>query len=76
MAKPISCNIRTFHCKTNLYVLCYNKVSIQCFPTSLRYYATFKVRKIELLFYKINTFLQETNIYIGLQIEQIFSANL
>ena len=25
----------------------------------LRYYATFKVRKLELLFYKTNTFLQK-----------------
>ena len=41
----------------------------------LRYYATFKVRKIESLFYKINTCLQKTTTCIGLQVEQIFSVN-
>ena len=30
----------------------------------LRYYATFKVRKFESLFYKINTFLQK-NYHLG-----------
>ena len=43
---------------------------------SLRYYATFKVRKCESLFYKINTFLQKTTTCIGLQAEQIFSENI
>ena len=42
----------------------------------LRYYATFKVRKIESLFYKINTCLQKTTTCIGLQVEQIFSVNI
>ena len=42
----------------------------------LRYYATFKVRKCESLFYKINTFLQKTTTCIGLQAEQIFSVNI
>ena len=32
----------------------------------LRYYATFKVRKFESLFYKMNTFLQKTTTCIGL----------
>ena len=36
------------------------------------YYATFKVRKFELLFHKINTCLQKTATCIGLQAEQIF----
>ena len=40
----------------------------------LRYYATFKVRKIELFFLKINTFLQKTNTCIELQAEQISSG--
>ena len=39
----------------------------------LRYYATFKVRKFEWLFYKINTCLQKTTTCIGLRAEQIFS---
>ena len=43
--------------------------------SSLRYYATIKVRKFELLFYKINTFLQKTTTCIGLQAEQIFPVN-
>ena len=43
---------------------------------SLRYYATFKVRKFESLFYKINTCLQKTTTCIGLQVEQIFSVNI
>ena len=42
----------------------------------LRYYATFKVRKFESLFYKINTCLQKTTTYIGLQAEQIFPVNI
>ena len=40
-----------------------------------RYFATFKVRKFELLC-KINTFLQKTTTCIGLQLEQIFSVNI
>ena len=43
--------------------------------TCLRYYATFKVRKFELLFYKINRFLQKTTTCTGLEAEQIFSVN-
>ena len=42
----------------------------------LRFYATFKVRKFESSFYKLNTFLQKTTTYIGLQAEQIFSVNI
>ena len=42
----------------------------------LRYYAIFKVRKFESLFYKNNTFLQKISTYIGLQAEQIFSVNI
>ena len=42
----------------------------------LRYYASFKVRKVDLLFYKIITFLQKKKkkkitACIGLQVEQI-----
>ena len=43
---------------------------------NLRYYATFKVRKFESLFYKINTFLQKSTTCIGLQTEQILSVNI
>ena len=39
---------------------------------SLRYFATFKVRKFEWLFYKVNTFLQKTTTCTELQAEQIF----
>ena len=42
----------------------------------LSYYATFKVKKFESLFYKINTWLQKTTTCIGLQAEQIFSVNI
>ena len=43
----------------------------------LRYYATFKVRKFESLFHKINTCLQKTTTCIGgLQAEQTFSVNI
>ena len=49
---------------------CVNKVN------TLRYYATFKVRKFETLFYKINTCLQKTTTCIGLQAEQMFSVNI
>ena len=41
-----------------------------------RYYATFKVRKFGLLFYKITTCLQKTITCIGLRTEQIFSVNI
>ena len=40
------------------------------------YYATLKVRKFELLFYKIITYLQKTATCIGLRTEQIFSENI
>ena len=43
---------------------------------NLRYYATFKVRKFESLFYKINTFLQKITTCIGLQTEQILYVNI
>ena len=42
----------------------------------LRYYATFKVRKFESLFYKINTSLQKATTCIRLQAEQVFSKNI
>ena len=42
---------------------------------SLKYYATFKMRKNEWLFYKINTCLQKTTTCIGLPAEQIFLVN-
>ena len=43
---------------------------------NLSYYAAFKVRKFESLFYKINTCLQKTTTCIWLQVEQIFSVNI
>ena len=43
---------------------------------SLRYYATFKVRKFELLFFKVNAYLQKTITCIRFQAEQIFSVNI
>ena len=42
----------------------------------LSYYATFKVRKSESLFYKINTCLQKTTTCIGLRADEIFSVNI
>ena len=53
-----------------------NKTDKQIEIYTLRYYATFKVRKFESLFYKINTFLQKTTTCIGLQVEQIFPVNI
>ena len=43
---------------------------------TLRFYITFKVRKFESLFYKINTCLQKATTCIGLRAEQIFSFNI
>ena len=43
---------------------------------SLRYYSTFKMRKIKSFFYKINTCLQKAAISTVLQVEQIFSVNI
>ena len=43
---------------------------------SLRFYATFKVRKFESLFYKINTCLQKATTCIWLWAEEIFSVNI
>ena len=48
------------------------KIFLHTFLKRLRYYATFKVRKLESLFYKPNTCLQKTTTCIGLQVEQIF----
>ena len=42
----------------------------------LRYYAAFKVRKLESLFYKVNMFLQTITTCIGLETEQILSINI
>ena len=42
----------------------------------LRYYAAFKVRIFELLFYKINTCLQKTTTCTGLRAEKIFSVDI
>ena len=42
----------------------------------LRYYATFKVRKVELMFCRVNIFLQKTNTCNRLQAEQIFSLKM
>ena len=49
---------------------------IKNLKTELRYYTTFKVRKLELLFYKTNTCLQKATTCIGLQAEQIFTVNM
>ena len=38
--------------------------------------ATFKMRKFESLFYKIDTFLQKTTTCTGLQAQEIFSVNI
>ena len=41
------------------------------------YYATFKVRKFESFFYRINKRLQKTTTCIGyMQAQQIFSVNI
>ena len=48
----------------------------ESFTKFLKYYTTFKVRKFESLFYKINASLQKTTTCAGLQEEQIFSVNL
>ena len=42
----------------------------------LRYYAIFKVRKFESLFYKINIFLPHITASTGLHTEQILSINI
>ena len=42
----------------------------------LRHYTTFKVREFESLFCRINTCLQKTITFTGLQTEQIFSVNI
>ena len=42
---------------------------------TLRHYATFKLKKIESLFYKINTFLQKSTTCIGFQAEQILCVS-
>ena len=42
----------------------------------LRYYATFKVRTFESLFYKTYTCLQKSTSCIGLQAKQKFSVNI
>ena len=56
--------------------LCSSQKNFHWEIETLRYYATFKVRKFKSLFYKINTCLQKTTTCIGLQAEQIFSVNI
>ena len=58
------------------YCLQMKEMSNQQITMCLRYYATFKVRKFESLFNKINASLQKTTTCIGLQAEQIFSVNM
>ena len=53
-----------------------NQINTAMKRVALRCYATFKARKFESLFYKINTCLQKTTICIILQAEQICSANI
>ena len=50
--------------------------SLYVWSNVLRYYATFKVRKFESSFYKINPLLQKTNTCIGLRAKQIFLVNI
>ena len=47
-----------------------------CYSGSLRCCATFMFQTFELLFYKINTFLQKTTSCIQSQAEQIVSINI
>ena len=68
-------HIKNSFCSWDIYIfvltfwLCRKKLSLRC-------YATFKMRKLESLFYKINNFLQKTTTCIGLQAEQIFSIKI
>ena len=63
-------------------VICFIKSYLKLMKNSLirkiewGYYATFKVKKIQPLLYKIDTCLQKTNTCTGLQAEKIFSVNI
>ena len=71
------CHFALFGLYSKLHPLEHNlgATFVLVFFRVLRYYATFKVRKFELQFYKINTCLQKTTTCIGLQAEPIFSVN-
>ena len=43
---------------------------------TLKVLCTFKVKKFELFFYKINACLQKTMFCVGLRVEQIFSVSI
>ena len=58
--------------KTTIFIFPY----ILSFQFALRYYANFKEKKFESLFYKIDICLQKTTTCIGLQVEPIFSVNI
>ena len=58
------------------YFSCFRTCSHIIHTSYLRYYATFKVRKLESLFYKVNKCLQKATTCIGLRAEQIFSLNI
>ena len=49
-------------------------ISSQKLFSFLRYYATFKVRKFESLFYKINSCFRKTTACIGLRAEQSWQS--
>ena len=73
-------NLYRFGLKIEMCPICMkfgtqNKSNMLIVNILRRYYATFKVRKFEWLFYKINTCLQKTTTCIGLRAEQIFLVN-
>ena len=72
--KRVQYQIAEFCCHGKFWVEVLAWRKSEC--NKFRYYVTFKVRKFEWLFYKVNTFLQKTITCIGLQAEQIFSANI
>ena len=64
---------------TSFEIISFEKLLLCCcfyFISTLRYYAIFKARKFQSLFYKTDTCLQKTTTCIGLQTKSIFSVNI
>ena len=51
-------------------------IRVYTIQRNIKVYATFKERKFESLFYKINTCLQKNTTCTGFRAEQIFSVNI
>ena len=69
---PENVSVQTNDISINIALIILYLLKIYFRLRLLRYYATFKVRKFESLFFKLNTCLQKPATCIGLRAEQIY----